>query len=440
SKEECEHLISLAKPHMKRSRVVDPRIAAGKESSSRTSSGMFLSRGQDEIIRAIEKRIADITKVPVGMYSPCYSVWCSNNGHFIRSMHSQRISILTISFFDSSHFENEHGEGLQVIYYEIGQKFEPHFDYTENSDITKRGGPRMATLVMYLSDVEEGGETVFPEATAADSGSSSIYNRLLNSFKKGISVKPKMGNALLFWSMKPDGSIDPKSKHGSCPVIKGDKWASTKWLHKAKRASTTPAASHPRGLAPPVPPPNPASGIPARALDLDRTPSTAPPGSTASPLNLAAFSGSHAPPLRDGRPPPPLDDACARDPASATERRDCGMPLLDPSAAGASPACRLCPTRVPHSPAARRRQPRLPPPRARPPPPCLRPRSPAAIACAAVDLFAAVTRVLPSPELPPSPLRSNSAPPLPSRPLPVPRREAPAGSNFMWTLILAYAS
>lgn len=55
------------------------------------------------------------------------------------------------------------------------------------------------------SDVEEGGETVFPNATAKGSAPSA---------KSGISVKPKMGDALLFWSMKPDGSLDPKSLHG----------------------------------------------------------------------------------------------------------------------------------------------------------------------------------------------------------------------------------
>lgn len=34
----------------------------------RTSSGMFLKRGQDRIIRGIEKRIADFTFIPMGEY------------------------------------------------------------------------------------------------------------------------------------------------------------------------------------------------------------------------------------------------------------------------------------------------------------------------------------------------------------------------------------
>ncbi|KAL8168395.1 LOW QUALITY PROTEIN: hypothetical protein V2J09_009894 [Rumex salicifolius] len=48
--------------------------------------------------------------------------------------------------------------------------------------------------------------------------------------KAGLSVKPRRGDALLFWSMKPDGSLYPTSLHAGCPVIKGEKWCCTKWL------------------------------------------------------------------------------------------------------------------------------------------------------------------------------------------------------------------
>ncbi|XP_020574544.1 probable prolyl 4-hydroxylase 3 [Phalaenopsis equestris] len=189
SKEECEHLIELAKPHMAKSTVVDSTTGKSKDSRVRTSSGMFLSRGKDQIIKAIEKRIADFTFIPV-----------------------------------------EHGEGLQILHYEVGQKYEPHFDYFLDEFNTKNGGQRIATLLMYLSDVEEGGETVFP---AAKMNSSALpwYNELSECGKKGLSFRPKMGDALLFWSMKPDATLDPSSLHGGCPVIKGNKWSSTKWMH-----------------------------------------------------------------------------------------------------------------------------------------------------------------------------------------------------------------
>lgn len=44
-------------------------------------------------------------------------------------------------------------------------------------------------------------------------------------------VKARKGNALLFFSMKPDGSFDSASLHSGCPVIKGEKWSATKWIH-----------------------------------------------------------------------------------------------------------------------------------------------------------------------------------------------------------------
>ncbi|XP_010935631.1 probable prolyl 4-hydroxylase 3 [Elaeis guineensis] len=189
SKEECEFLIELAKPHMRKSTVVDSTTGKSIDSRVRTSSGMFFGRGQNKIIQDIEKRIADYTFIPV-----------------------------------------EHGEGLQVLHYGVGQKYEPHFDYFLDEFNTKNGGQRMATLLMYLSDVEEGGETVFP-SVKVNSSSLPSYNELSECGKKGLSVKPKMGDALLFWSMKPDAVVDPLSLHGACPVIKGNKWSCTKWMH-----------------------------------------------------------------------------------------------------------------------------------------------------------------------------------------------------------------
>ncbi|KAM7260972.1 hypothetical protein ACFE04_026447 [Oxalis oulophora] len=188
TKEECQYLIDLAKPTMHKSTVVDSATGKSKDSRVRTSSGTFLARGRDKVIRNIEKKIADFTFIPA-----------------------------------------ENGEGLQVLHYEVGQKYEPHYDYFQDEFNTKNGGQRIATVLMYLSDVEEGGETVFP---AAKGNISAVpwYNELSECGKKGLSIKPKMGDALLFWSMKPDGTLDPSSLHGGCPVISGNKWSSTKWM------------------------------------------------------------------------------------------------------------------------------------------------------------------------------------------------------------------
>ncbi|CAN6441916.1 unnamed protein product [Victoria cruziana] len=186
--DECDYLVNLAKPHMRKSTVVDSTTGKSKDSRVRTSSGTFLQRGQDKTIRNIEKRIADFTFIPV-----------------------------------------ENGEGLQVLHYEVGQKYEPHFDYFLDEFNTKNGGQRIATVLMYLTDVEEGGETVFPSVKVNNS-SVPYWDELSECGKTGLSVRPKKGDALLFWSMKPDATLDPMSLHGGCPVIKGNKWSSTKWM------------------------------------------------------------------------------------------------------------------------------------------------------------------------------------------------------------------
>ncbi|XP_031389443.1 probable prolyl 4-hydroxylase 10 [Punica granatum] len=111
-KEECEYLIKLGAPHMQKSTAVDS--STGKIQYSRCAQDLllFLVRGRDKIIWDTEKRIAD---------------------------------------FSFTH--TEHREGLQVFHYEVGQKYEPHFDYFLDEYNTRNGGQRMATIIMYLSDV-----------------------------------------------------------------------------------------------------------------------------------------------------------------------------------------------------------------------------------------------------------------------------------------------
>ena len=46
----------------------------------------------------------------------------------------------------------------------------------------------------------------------------------------GISVKPKRGDAILFWSLTPEGRKDTASLHAGCPVIRGVKHSATQWV------------------------------------------------------------------------------------------------------------------------------------------------------------------------------------------------------------------
>jgi hypothetical protein len=142
----------------------------------------------------------------------------------------------------------------------------------------KNGGQRVATILMYLSDVEEGGETVFPltqawlhperakahdwskvrhalsrtsfracgcvevwliaddcsAENAGESGSELNWDVwwVVQCASKGVAVKPHAGDALLFWGVQLDGvTLDKASMHAGCPVLKGTKYTATKWIH-----------------------------------------------------------------------------------------------------------------------------------------------------------------------------------------------------------------
>ncbi|CAA2991517.1 probable prolyl 4-hydroxylase 4 [Olea europaea subsp. europaea] len=191
TKDECNHLISLAKSELKRSAVADNESGKSTLSEVRTSSGMFIPKSKDPIVDGIEEKIAAWT--------------------FLRK---------------------ENGEDIQVLRYEPGQKYDPHHDYFVDKVNLARGGHRIATSLMYLSDVEKGGETVFLSAEETSHRRSvSVDEDLSECGRKGIAVKPRKGDALLFFSLYPDAVPDPTSLHAGCPVIEGEKWSATKWIH-----------------------------------------------------------------------------------------------------------------------------------------------------------------------------------------------------------------
>ena len=62
-----DHIVAVAERHMERSGVVDTKKdGASVISDIRTSSGTFLERGQDDIVKRVEEKIAAWTLLPVG--------------------------------------------------------------------------------------------------------------------------------------------------------------------------------------------------------------------------------------------------------------------------------------------------------------------------------------------------------------------------------------
>ncbi len=176
SVEECDALIAAAQPRMARSLTVAVKSGGEELNADRTSNGMFFHRDENEIVTRVERRLAALANWPI-----------------------------------------ENGEGLQVLHYRPGAEYKPHYDYFDPDEpgtptILKRGGQRVATIIMYLSEPEKGGGTTFPDVQ--------------------LEVAPHRGNAVFFSYDRAHPAT--KTLHGGAPVLVGEKWIATKWLRERR--------------------------------------------------------------------------------------------------------------------------------------------------------------------------------------------------------------
>ncbi|TVX88068.1 2OG-Fe(II) oxygenase [Paenibacillus agilis] len=164
SDEECDELIEQSREKLQRSKI-------GKDRSVdqiRTSSGVFCE--ESETVAKIEKRISQIMNIPIS-----------------------------------------HGDGLQILQYTPGQEYKPHHDFFAETSRASANN-RISTLVMYLNDVEEGGETTFP---------------MLN-----LSVFPNKGTAVYFEYFYDNHELNDSTLHAGTPVMQGEKWVATMWMRR----------------------------------------------------------------------------------------------------------------------------------------------------------------------------------------------------------------
>jgi prolyl 4-hydroxylase len=178
SSEECGQMIDASRRRLHRSTVVNAATGAYDVHADRTSNGTHFELGENSLVARIEQRISELTGCPV-----------------------------------------ENGEPLQVLHYTTGAEYKPHYDYFDPAQpgggrVMSTGGQRIATLIMYLNDVEAGGSTVFPAL--------------------GLDVLPRRGAAVYFAYTSASGETDSRTLHGGSPVLAGEKWIATKWLRQRR--------------------------------------------------------------------------------------------------------------------------------------------------------------------------------------------------------------
>jgi prolyl 4-hydroxylase len=111
----------------------------------------------------------------------------------------------------------EHCEYPQVAKYVAGQQYGQHYDgFSSHGGPTFRreltyGGNRVATVLIYLNNVAEGGETHFP--------------------RMDLKIRPTKGTALVFFPSTANGEFDVQTLHAALPAV-DTKYVSQIWVRE----------------------------------------------------------------------------------------------------------------------------------------------------------------------------------------------------------------
>ncbi len=162
---ECDFIVQNAEPLFSPSVVVDPDTGRDIPNPIRTSEGAaFPLALENPALHALNRRLA--------------------------------LASGTLS---------EQGEPLQVLKYRPGQEYKAHLDALPGVD-----NQRLFTILVYLNEDYEGGETCF--------------------LMSDLRVRGRKGDALLFANSDFYGRTDQRSRHAGLPVIKGVKLLASRWI------------------------------------------------------------------------------------------------------------------------------------------------------------------------------------------------------------------
>lgn len=167
---ECQWLIAAARPRLDRAGVYNS--PAGTDPGRTNRSAPFNFANSDLVVELVRERIARQIGAPLACL-----------------------------------------EMSQVLHYGVGQEFILHCDFLDPqslADEIARNGQRVATILIYLNEEFDGGQTSFP--------------------RLGIDHRGKTGDALVFGSVDSAGRPDPRSQHAGCPPTSGEKWIFSQWV------------------------------------------------------------------------------------------------------------------------------------------------------------------------------------------------------------------
>jgi prolyl 4-hydroxylase len=102
------------------------------------------------------------------------------------------------------------GEPLQLLRYRAGGEYRAHMDALPPAEPNQR----ILTVLVYLTDDYDGGETSFP--------------------RTGLAFRGRTGDALLFRNVAADGSPDQLALHAGMPVTRGEKLIASRWIRERR--------------------------------------------------------------------------------------------------------------------------------------------------------------------------------------------------------------
>jgi hypothetical protein len=123
-----------------------------------------------------------------------------------------------------------HIQSPQVLHYAVGERFTPHYDFLDpafegHARDLAANGQRVATVLVYLNEGLDGGETDFP---------------LL-----GLRHRGGRGDALAFANLDATGQPDRRTLHAGLAPTFGEKWLLSQWI----RDRPPPGVGDPRLVA-----------------------------------------------------------------------------------------------------------------------------------------------------------------------------------------------